>query len=120
MIGTILSITDDILFNPPAIVKKQVIRNTITASNGLIPNASFKEFTTDSICPRIISQAFVNIPRSAEIHIQKIAPGPPIVIAVATPPMFPTPIVLAIAVHAAANPDTVPFPLNIFPNVFWK
>lgn len=173
MIGTILSITDDILFNPPAIVKKHVIPNTITASKGLIPNASFREFTTDSVCtqhvhgprtkqqiaskkapffhpsaffitndlshiyssieflyftrylcPRMISQAFVDIPRSAEIHIQKIAPGPPIVIAVATPPMFPTPIVLAIAVHAAANPDTVPspypFPLNIFPNVFWK
>ena len=71
----------------------------------------------------MISHAFVDIPSSAEIHIQKIAPGPPIVMAVATPLIFPTPIVFAIAVQAA-NPDTVPspspFPLNIFPNVFWK
>ena len=72
----------------------------------------------------MISHAFVDIPSSAEIHIHKIAPGPPIVMAVATPLIFPTPIVFAIAVQAAANPDTVPspspFPLNIFPNVFWK
>ena len=56
-----------------------------------------------------------------KFHFQKIAPGPPIVMAVATPPIFPTPIVFAIAVQAAANPDTVPspspFPLNIFPNI---
>lgn len=75
MIGTILSITDDILFNPPAIVKKHVIPNTITASKGLIPNASFREFTTDSVCtqhvhgPRTKQQiASKKAPFSTQVH----------------------------------------------------
>ncbi len=33
------------------------------------------------------------MPKIAINHIQKIAPGPPIAIAVATPAMFPVPIV---------------------------
>lgn len=43
----------------------------------------------------------VLIPKSAEIHIQKIAPGPPIVMATATPLTFPIPIVPAKAVESA-------------------
>ena len=69
MIGTILSITDDILFNPPAIVKKHVIPNTITASKGLIPNASFREFTTDSVCTQ-----HVHGPRTKQQIASKKAP----------------------------------------------
>ena len=60
--------------------------------------------------PKIISQALVDMPNSPEIHIQKIAPGPPETKAEATPPILPTPIVLAMAVQAAANPDTLPVP----------
>ena len=36
-----------------------------------------------------------DIPRSAEIHIQKSAPGPPKWIAVPTPAKFPTPTLAA-------------------------
>jgi hypothetical protein len=42
----------------------------------------------------------VIIPKSAEIHIQKTAPGPPAFKAVATPTIFPVPMVAASAVHA--------------------
>ena len=44
------------------------------------------------------SEYFVDIPKSAVNHIQKIAPGPPNVIAVATPTIFPIPTVAASAV----------------------
>ena len=44
---------------------------------------------------------FVAIPTIAVIHIQKRAPGPPIVIATATPAMLPKPTVAAIAVDNA-------------------
>ena len=40
-----------------------------------------------------------HIPRRAEIHIQKAAPGPPIAIAPATPAVFPVPTVAASAVQ---------------------
>lgn len=43
------------------------------------------------------------MPTSAEIHIQKMAPGPPAVIAVATPTMLPVPMVADSAVHKAPN-----------------
>ena len=45
----------------------------------------------------------VAMPTAAVTHIQKIAPGPPIRIAVATPPMFPLPTVEAKAVDRAWN-----------------
>ncbi len=44
---------------------------------------------------------FVAIPTMALSHIQKIAPGPPTVIAMATPEMFPMPIVAARALTSA-------------------
>ena len=44
------------------------------------------------------SAYFVAIPNRALIHIQKTAPGPPIMTAVATPTIFPVPIVAARAV----------------------
>ena len=68
--------------------------------------------------PRMISQALVDMPSRLDTHIQNRAPGPPDTTAVATPPMLPTPMVLAMAVQAAAKPEMVPVPSpfwNIFP-----
>ena len=48
------------------------------------------------------------MPTSAEIHIQKMAPGPPAVIAVATPTMLPVPMVPASAVASAWNWEIAP------------
>ena len=45
------------------------------------------------------------MPTIAAIHIQKIAPGPPIVMAYATPAMLPVPIVADRAVQSAWNCD---------------
>ena len=44
---------------------------------------------------------FVPMPTTAATHIQKTAPAPPWVTAMATPPMLPTPIVAASAVDRA-------------------
>ena len=44
----------------------------------------------------------VIMPKKAAIHIQKMAPGPPETMAVATPAMLPTPTVAASAVHRAS------------------
>ena len=44
---------------------------------------------------------FVDIPTTALIHIQKIAPGPPIAMATATPEIFPIPTVAESAVVKA-------------------
>jgi hypothetical protein len=41
------------------------------------------------------------MPTAAHTHIQKMAPGPPITMAVATPPMLPLPTVEASAVDSA-------------------
>ncbi len=54
------------------------------------------------------SAYLVAMPTSAVIHIQNTAPGPPSAIAVATPAMFPTPIVAARQVISAANGLTSP------------
>ena len=81
------------------------------------------EYFTRNRWPRMISQALVDMPRQPDTHIQNTAPGPPDTMAVATPPMFPTPMVLAMAVQAAAKPETVPWPSpfwNILPKVFRK
>ena len=57
---------------------------------------------------RTISEYFVIMPSSADTHIQKIAPGPPAVIAVATPTMLPVPMVPASAVVSAWKGETAP------------
>ena len=49
----------------------------------------------------VTSMSFIDIPNIAIIHIQKIAPGPPSVIARATPLMFPSPTVPDKAVVSA-------------------
>ena len=57
------------------------------------------------------------MPKNAVIHIQKIAPGPPRKIAVATPAIFPVPTVAERAVisdsKGVISPST---PLSPFPN----
>ena len=49
------------------------------------------------------SEYLVAIPKRAVSHIQKIAPGPPKVIAVATPTILPIPTVAAKAVISVEN-----------------
>ena len=82
----------------------------ITKERSHIYSSMDFEYFTRKRCPRMISHAFVDIPKKPETHIQKTAPGPPDTIAVATPPIFPTPMVFAMAVQAAAKPETVPCP----------
>ncbi|CWO20117.1 Uncharacterised protein [Neisseria meningitidis] len=48
--------------------------------------------TTRYFCASSASAKIVDIPKTAETHIQKIAPGPPAVMAVATPATLPVPI----------------------------
>ena len=51
----------------------------------------------------VTSTNLVVIPKIAVIHIQKIAAGPPIQIASATPPIFPVPTAPDIAVVKASK-----------------
>ena len=51
--------------------------------------------------PSTASAYLVAIPTAAVTHIQKMAPGPPMRMAVATPPMLPLPTVEASAVESA-------------------
>ena len=51
----------------------------------------------------VTSTNLVVIPKIAVIHIQKIAAGPPIQIAKATPPIFPVPTAPDIAVVKASK-----------------
>ena len=60
------------------------------------------------------SAYFVDIPKAAATHIQTRAPGPPVIIAVATPTILPVPIVPASAVMRAENGEISPFPLSVF------
>ena len=54
------------------------------------------------------SAYFVAIPTSPTTHIQKMAPGPPIVMAVATPAIFPFPIVADNAVISVLKLEISP------------
>ena len=55
------------------------------------------------------SEYFVEMPKTPVNQHQNTAPGPPNATAVATPMMFPVPIVAARAVASAPNCDTSPF-----------
>ena len=55
------------------------------------------------IIVNVPSKNFVAIPTTALTHIQKIAPGPPIVMATATPEILPIPTVAAIALVSASK-----------------
>ena len=55
------------------------------------------------ITERVPSKNLVAIPRIELTHIQKIAPGPPIDNAIATPAMLPIPTVAAMALASASK-----------------
>ena len=59
-------------------------------------------------CPKVDSMKALEAPNSAMTHIQKIAPGPPMVSAVATPTIFPVPIEPARAVKSACTGEILP------------
>ena len=51
-------------------------------------------------CPKVDSMKALEAPNSAMTHIQKIAPGPPMAMAVATPARFPCQVART---HTAGN-----------------
>ena len=66
----------------------------------------------------VVSRKLVAIPRRANIHIQKTAPGPPMAIAITGPVMFPTPIRLAMLMQNTWNEETFSFsPTTLRENV---
>ena len=69
-----------------------------------MPSSYFSRYFT----PRRASAYLVAMPTNPHIHIQKMAPGPPVNRAVATPPIFPFPTVAARAVDSAAKGETSP------------
>ena len=68
------------------------------------PRSLRVRYATDSVT----SQYLITMPASALSHNQKIAPGPPVATASATPTMLPVPSVAASAVHTAWNGDMAP------------
>ena len=72
---------------------------------------------------RVTSENLVHMPKNAEHHIQKMAPGPPSAMAPATPAIFPVPTVPARAVHTAwkglMEPSLACVLSKIFPMVFF-
>jgi len=57
----------------------------------------------------------VAMPTNPQTQSQKMAPGPPVVRAKATPPIFPLPTVAARAVETAWNAETSPSRFSFFP-----
>src|SRR5262245_24965848 len=66
------------------------------------PCSSPAESLPRNITDRLLVKKVVDIPTKAVTHIQNNAPGPPILIATATPAMFPIPTVEASAVERAS------------------
>ncbi len=62
------------------------------------------------------SPYFVAMPNTPVSHIQSTAPGPPAPMAVATPTMFPVPMVAASAVVSAPNCEMSPSPSRVREN----
>ena len=62
----------------------------------------------------------VAIPKNAASTIQNRAPGPPAPIAVATPTIFPVPIVAESAVQSAPNEVTSPSPSSSFFTIHFR
>ena len=60
-------------------------------------------WTTRVVCARTASAYIVAMPKNAIIHIQNIAPGPPMSIAPDAPTMLPVPTCAAMAVVSAWN-----------------
>ena len=74
------------------------------------PDISPFSFTSRYLIASIHSLNFDVIPNAAESHIHTKAPGPPDTMAVATPTIFPVPIVAAKAVVKAEKGETSPSP----------
>ena len=102
MNGTIPSATLEIDFIPPKVTSatKIVIIIIVTVIGNLKVWA-----TADEIALTCVNEP---IPKNAAIHIQNSAPGPPAFMAVATPTIFPVPIVAASAVQSAPKLETSP------------
>ena len=73
------------------------------------PDISPLELSPRYFVASIHSLNFVVSPNNAEIHIHNKAPGPPDIIAVATPTILPVPIVEASAVVSDEKGETSPF-----------
>ena len=67
--------------------------------------------TVRNFTARQPSAYLVAMPKKAASHIHRMAPGPPALMAVATPTMFPVPTVAARAVHRALKESMSPSPL---------
>ncbi len=74
-------------------------RHAYIAPPSMRPSLSFTRYLTAAK----VSEYFVAMPNTPVIHIQNTAPGPPAKMAVATPTMFPVPMVADNAVHSAPN-----------------
>ena len=72
------------------------------------PVSSLPLYITESVP----SKNLVAIPRIELTHIQKIAPGPPMERAIATPAMFPIPTVAAMALASASKELICPSALS--------
>ena len=56
----------------------------------------------------VVSRKLVAMPMRAKIHIQNMAPGPPTMIAITGPVMFPTPIREPMLMQKTWNEDSFP------------
>jgi hypothetical protein len=65
------------------------------------------------LTPRVHSANLSDMPISPAMIIQKVAPGPPIETAIATPAMLPSPTVPESAVASAWKCDTSPASLGL-------
>ena len=89
------------IYLPPAPSAGKRCTNPLLATHigppwGLSGSSVFR-YIIDSVT----SVSFVAMPRKPIIHIQNTAPGPPSEIAIATPPMLPSPTVADSAVESA-------------------
>lgn len=102
-------------------IKKEAttVQNANVSPNHLLPNPRSSAYIgppnilPSDVCTRYFmakspSAYFVEMPNTPVIQHQNTAPGPPIVTAVATPIMFPVPIVPAKLVASAENWLTSP------------
>ncbi len=96
----VLKPLSSVYIGPPAISPLSLVTRYLTASRD--------------------SAYFVERPKSAEIHIQTIAPGPPATMAVATPTMFPVPMVAASAVIRDWKGEMSPFDTSSWLSLFEK
>src|SRR5262247_2655312 len=80
--------------------------STYIGPPAIVPSGPLTRYFT----ARTASEYLVAMPKTPVSHIQSTAPGPPALTAVATPTMFPVPMVAASAVVSAPNWLTSPVP----------